>query len=70
MRVSGLNEEVEVSGSHVPPGVEGPLHGSPRYYLALIFVNDLHGCNRALEAVLQWSNAVAVGGNGFLYISP
>lgn len=41
MRVSRVNEEVEVSGSHVPPGVEGPLHGSPRYYLALIFVNDL-----------------------------
>lgn len=39
--IACLDEEVEVNGSHVPPGVEGPLHGGPRYELALIFVNDL-----------------------------
>lgn len=42
LRISRLKEEVEVRGRHVPPLIDGPVHGSPQRYLHLIWVNDLH----------------------------
>lgn len=42
LRISRLKEEVEVRGRHVPPLIDGPVHGSPLRYLHLIWVNELH----------------------------